>query len=184
MQRNINHQLLIVTLLAVLVFMPCRHVAARTPAPEIATVDLTSLIAMHPAMAAYDPNMQAFKVSRPRQQFIQDRSRMAGDKAKKIDELRSRIKALESQLSAEKQRHIRDEAQQKTDFDKAMAKLATEAVRLHLQVFRNKEAETRQSHTARLRSLKLQIDQINRQIENENADMLSDRFTTPAETRQ
>lgn len=184
MQRQLIHQFIRITMLAALVLMPCVNAGARTPAPQIATVDMASLVAMHPAMAAYDPNMQAFKVTRPRQQFIQDKSRLAADKAKKIEELRARMRQLESQIAAERQRQIRDEAQQKIDFDKSMAKLATEAVRLHLQVFRNKEAETRQRNGARLRSLKLQIDQIDRQIENENAEMLADRFTTPAETRQ
>ncbi|HAE38425.1 MAG TPA: hypothetical protein DCG57_07275 [Candidatus Riflebacteria bacterium] len=184
MQRKLIHQFIGVAILAVMALLPFADAGARTPAPQIATVDMASLLALHPAMAAYDPNMQAFKVTRPRQQFIQDKSRLAADKAKKIDELRARMRQIESQISAEKQRHIRDEAQQKTDFDKSMAQLATEAVRLHLQVFRNKEAETRQRHIARLRSLKLQIDQIDRQIENENAEMLSDRFTTPTETRQ
>jgi len=157
---------------------------ARTPSPQIATVDLATLLVMHPAMAVYDPNMQAFKVTRPRQQFIQDKSRMAAEKARRITDYRARIKALESQISAERQRQIRDEAQQKMEFDKAMTSLATEAVRLHREVYRNKEAENRQKNTARLRSIKLQIDQLNRQIENENAEMMSDRFTTPAETRQ
>lgn len=184
MQRKLIHQFIRITMLAILVAMPCADADARTPAPQIATVDMASLVAMHPAMAAYDPNMQAFKVTRPRQQFIQDKSRLAADKAKKIEELRARMRQLESQITAERQRQIRDEAQQKIDFDKSMAKLATEAVRLHLQVFRNKEAEMRQRNVARLRSLKLQIDQIDRQIENENAEMLADRFTTPTETRQ
>ena len=184
MQRKLIHQFIRITMLAALLVMPCADADARTPAPQIATVDMASLVAMHPAMAAYDPNMQSFKVTRPRQQFIQDKSSLAADKAKKIEELRARMRQLESQITAERQRQIRDEAQQKIDFDKSMAKLATEAVRLHLQVFRNKEAEARQRNVARLRSLKLQIDQIDRQIENENAEMLADRFTTPAETRQ
>jgi len=109
---------------------------------------------------------------------------MAAERARKIADSRARVKALESQISAERQRQIREEAQQKAEFDKSMTGLATEAIRLHLEAYRNKEAENRQKHTVRLRSIKLQIDQLNRQIENENAEMLSDRFTTPTETRQ
>lgn len=174
----------IFAVIAVLTVAVCCIADARTPSPQIATVDLASLMVMHPAMASYDPNMQAFKVTRPRQQFIQDKARMAAEKSRRIDEYRARIKALESQMSAERQRQIREEAQQKIEFDKAMVSLATEAVRLHREVYRNKEAENRQKNTARIRSFKLQIDQLNRQIENENAEMISDRFTTPAETRQ
>lgn len=181
---NIMQKLLIVIAMVCAVLLPWHVCEARTVAPQIATVDLSTLLVMHPAMAAYDPAMQAFKVARPRQQFIQDKARMAAEKARKIEEYRSRIKVVESQINAERQRFIRDEAKQKTDFDKKVARLASAAVRLHREVYRNKEAENQRQHTLRMRSLKLQIDQLNRQIENENAEMLSDRYTTPTETRQ
>jgi hypothetical protein len=184
MQKMNETQKVIIAVIALLAIIACYSAEARTPSPQIATLDLASLMVMHPAMAAYDPNMAAFKVTRPRQQFVQDKARITAEKARRIEAFRARIKALESQISAERQRQIREEAQYKTEFDKAMSKLATEAVRLHREVYQNKEAENRQKNLVRLRSIKLQIDQLNRQIENENAEMLSDRFTTPAETRQ
>ena len=184
MLRTLNCRTTFVFVLVLFGMLPFTAALARTPAPQIATVDLATLLALHPAMASYDPNMQAFKVTRPRQQFAQDKSRLAAENFRKIESHRARIKALESQIGAEQQRYIRDEAQQKTEFDTTVVRLATEAVRLHLQAFRNKEAEARLKHVAKLRSLKLQIDQLNRQIENENAEMLSDRFSTPTETSQ
>ena len=107
MQRKLIHQFIRVTMLAALLVMPCADADARTPAPQIATVDMASLVAMHPAMAAYDPNMQSFKVTRPRQQFIQDKSRLAADKAKKIGIKEFLMKPIAGrELAAVLQKHL------------------------------------------------------------------------------
>lgn len=184
MHLKSKHILLFTAAMLFFAVVPCSMVIARTPSPQIATLDLATVLVLHPAMASYDANMKAFKVTRPHQQFFQDKARRATDAAKKIEEHRARIRALESQVTAERQRYIRDEAQRKTEFDKKIINLATEAVRLHRDVYNNKEAENRQKNTARLRSLKLHIDQLYRQIDEENAGMLSDKYTTPMETRQ
>jgi hypothetical protein len=184
MRRTVNFQITLVAVLALILFLPVISANAQKQSLQIATIDLATLLALHPSMVHYDPNSRAFKVTRPRQQFVQDKARVAGERATKIADYRARVKALETQLSSERSKYIREEAEKKGEFDKSVAKLDPEAIRLHLQAFRNKEAEAQQKHVVKMRSLQLQIAQLNRQIENENAEMISDRFTTPAETKQ
>ncbi|MDD2999397.1 MAG: hypothetical protein PHV05_10090 [Candidatus Riflebacteria bacterium] len=157
---------------------------AKTDAPAIATVDMSALLALHPAMASYDPHNRTFRQTKPRQQFQQDKFRLAKERGQNIQKYREQIKSVESQMRAEQLRFNQEKTQMKAEFDKSLTNQPQATIKAHLEAYKIKENQLSNRNTGRMRSFQLKIEQLRDLIEKENADMVSDRFTPPSETRQ
>ena len=149
----------------------------------VGKINLKAVVMLHPAMTAYDPGVQAFKVEAG-QVAPQQMQQKASQHQAELDELASLIKSLQGKINEAHRNYDRQVEEMATRYTDGLENLATGPAVMRRQEYQLDQNKADAAHRARLTALGAQLSTAEDRRDRLSRIAYTVGYTEPEETRR